>query len=146
MVSVSSGSVIIFSPVFTYSGKSCRLSPDGKRVVFSNGTNVSVMNVETQCIEFTLFCSDRVDAAEWSSDSNLISCLVKRNNSIEVVYFYILFTKVFSITDLSWNIAFRNEDSPIVSIRWSPDNSSILSLGEAGIQIAVWSLHSRKVY
>ena len=77
-------SIVIYSPEYTYSGKSCCYSPDGQYLLFSNGKEVEIMTVTDQVIRFTLYCSDRVDYAEWSPDSSHILCLVRRNGSIEV--------------------------------------------------------------
>lgn len=77
-------SVVVYSPVYMFSGKSCAYSPNGKYALFTNGKQVSVLNVDTQFIDFTLFCSDRVDFAEWSPNSEYIMCCVRRSNSIEV--------------------------------------------------------------
>lgn len=77
-------SVVVYSPVYAFSGKSCAYSPNGKFVLFTNGKQVSVMSVDSQFIDFTLFCSDRVDYAEWAPNSEYILCCVKRSNSIEV--------------------------------------------------------------
>lgn len=75
---------VTYSPVYSYSGKSCAYSPDGKHVLFTNGKEVHIVSTETQMVEFNLFCSDRVDYAEWSPNSQLLLCVVKRNNTIEV--------------------------------------------------------------
>lgn len=52
--------------------------------MFTTGKQVEVIQSETQNSLFTLFCSDRVDFAEWSPDSTRILCIIRRNNSIEV--------------------------------------------------------------
>ena len=79
-----SGSNIQFSPTYTYSGKKCQYSPNGEYILFTTGKQVEVVQSETQNSLFTLFCSDRVDFAEWSPDSTRILCIIRRNNSIEV--------------------------------------------------------------
>ena len=77
-------SIVIYSPEYTYSGKVCVYSPNGEYLLFSNGKEVDVMTISDQVIRFTLYCSDRVDYAEWSPDSLHILCLVRRSGSIEV--------------------------------------------------------------
>ena len=77
-------SVVVYSPVYTFSGKSCSYSPNGKYALFTNGKQVSILNIDTQFIDYSLFCSDRVDFAEWSPNSNYIMCCVRRSNAIEV--------------------------------------------------------------
>ena len=67
-------SIVIYSPEYTYSGKSCCYSPDGQYLLFSNGKEVEILTVTDQVIRFTLYCSDRVDYAEWSPDSSHILC------------------------------------------------------------------------
>ena len=75
---------VVYSPVYSFSGKSCSYSPDGQHVLFTNGKEVHILSTETQMMEFNLYCSDRVDYAEWSPNSLLVLCFVKRNNTIEV--------------------------------------------------------------
>ena len=81
------GANVQFSPTYTFSGKGCRFSPDGKYILFTTGKQVEVIQSDTQASVFTLFCSDRVDYTEWSPDSTRILCIIRRNNSIEVDVF-----------------------------------------------------------
>ena len=78
------GANVQFSPTYMFSGKGCRFSPDGKYILFTTGKQVEVIQSNMQTSAFTLFCSDRVDYAEWSPDSTRILCIIRRNNSIEV--------------------------------------------------------------
>lgn len=52
---------------------------------------------------------------------------------------------MFSLQNLSWNVAFRNDDSSILSVRWAPDNEHILVLNECALQTSIWSIRSRKL-
>ena len=79
-------STIVYSPAYSFSGKSCSFSPNGKYALFTNGKQVYIMDVEQQLIETTIYCSDRVDYAEWSPNSEYILCCIHRNNSIEVIF------------------------------------------------------------
>ena len=63
---------VVYSPVYSFSGKSCSYSPDGRHVLFTNGKEVHILSMESQMMEFNLYCSDRVDYAEWSPNSLLV--------------------------------------------------------------------------
>lgn len=52
---------------------------------------------------------------------------------------------MFSVTDLSWNIALQDQSYTIVSAHWVPNNQNILSLGESNLSTCVWSIYSRDV-
>lgn len=52
---------------------------------------------------------------------------------------------MFSLHDLSWNVAFRNDDMSILSVRWAPDSEHILVLNECALQTSIWSIRSRKL-
>ena len=79
-------STIVYSPAYSFSGKSCSFSPNGKYVLFTNGKQFYIMDIEQELITTTVFCSDRVDYAEWSPNSEYILCCIHRNNSIEVIF------------------------------------------------------------
>lgn len=81
----SDSSAIIYSPTYEFSGKSCSLSPNGKQALYTKGKQVYVVNIESGLIEISILCSDRVDYAEWSPNSERILCCVRRSNSIEVL-------------------------------------------------------------
>lgn len=55
-------------------------------------------------------------------------------------------SQVFSIIDLSWNIAFKDDTYTILSACWTSDSKHILYLGESGMVTCVWSIHSNIVY
>ena len=78
---------VVYSPLYTFSGKSISYSPNGKFALFTYEKQVHVINTDTQYIDFTIYCSDRIDYAEWSPNSEYILCCVRRNNSIEVFLF-----------------------------------------------------------
>ena len=77
---------IVYSPTYSFSGKSCSFSPNGKYVLFTNGKQFYIMDIEQELITTTVFCSDRVDYAEWSPNSEYILCSIRRNNTIEVIF------------------------------------------------------------
>ena len=79
-------STIVYSPTYSFSGKSCSFSPNGKYVLFTNDKQFYIMDIEQELITTTVFCSDRVDYAEWSPNSEYILCCIHRNNSIEVIF------------------------------------------------------------
>ena len=79
-------STIVYSPAYSFSGKSCSFSPNGKYVLFTNGKQFYIMDIEQELITTTVCCSDRVDYAEWSPNSEYILCCIHRNNSIEVIF------------------------------------------------------------
>ena len=79
-------STIVYSPTYSFSGKSCSFSPNGKYVLFTNGKQFYIMDIEQELITTTVFCSDRVDYAEWSPNSEYILCSIRRSNTIEVIF------------------------------------------------------------
>ena len=78
------GDSVCLSPLYEYSGKSCKFSPDGRYILFSHENQIIVIETKSQKSVFKLFCSDRVDWAEWAPDSKFILGIVRRNKSVEV--------------------------------------------------------------
>lgn len=52
---------------------------------------------------------------------------------------------MFSLKNLSWNVAFRNDDASILSVRWAPDNEHILVLNDCALETCIWSIRSKKL-
>lgn len=134
-----------FSPLYEYSGKACMLSPDGNHTLFSYEKQIIIIENDTQTSVVKLFCSDRVDSAEWSPNSKLVFGIVRRSKSMEVGTEEGLTWKVFSIEDLSWNVTMQDEKNSITSALWVPNSRFILTSSEYNLLTCVWSLSSRIV-
>ena len=141
-----SGDSVRLSPLYEYSGKSCGFSPDGRYILFSHENQIIIIDTNTQKSVFKLFCSDRVDWAEWAPDSKHILGIVRRNKSVEVGAMLVYYLEVFSIEDLSWNVAIQDENYSIISALWTPSCKYLVTSSECNLQTCVWSLSSKTVY
>ena len=53
---------------------------------------------------------------------------------------------MFSIEDLSWNVAIQDEKYSIISALWTPNCKYLVTSSECNLQTCVWSLSSKIVY
>lgn len=114
----------------------CDFSPDGSMIASVANHRLSIRSSSDLNLIHTFTCEESINFIQWSPDSQLILCGIRKSSLIQV----------FKIDDTDWKCKIDEGSVGLVEAQWSPDSRNILSTSEFHLKITVWSLVNKSLY
>ncbi|XP_055953426.1 WD repeat-containing protein WRAP73-like isoform X1 [Argiope bruennichi] len=107
-------------------------SPNGLNFGYTIQCQLILLDVKSQKIVQKFICDYPVDCFEWSPDSELVYCCMKKQGSIQV----------WSLINPAWRCKIMENPLAIAEVYWAPDSRHLLVINEFHLKITVWSFVS----
>ncbi|XP_035216092.1 WD repeat-containing protein WRAP73-like isoform X2 [Stegodyphus dumicola] len=124
---------IKFSKIISHNSDACAsFSPGGLALAYAAENQLYIWNIGSKEISQLFVCDHAIDFIEWSPDSELIYCIIKKENLVQV----------WNLNCLSWRGRINEGCLAITHASWAPDSRHILILCEFHVSLKIWSITS----